>query len=212
MTSRYDRLCGAKRRPGRSIALRRVQSHRKEPYSHMERNTSPKTAPNHTGEYLTTGETAAQLRVSEETIRRWCRAGRLPSVQIGRAHRIPLAAVIACTAGAHSKPNRTSSAPAAGAADRGETPRAPTACGQEAGPRAAGAPPARAASQPPPLRDEPGGLPPTDPPTAYRQEAGPRAAAAPWQASPPATPRGGEPPDGRAARPATYTRKPTIIG
>ena len=63
----------------------------------MDRNTLPKTAPNSTEEYLTTEETAARLRVSEETIRRWCRAGRLPSVQIGRAHRIPLAAVIACT-------------------------------------------------------------------------------------------------------------------
>ena len=134
---------------------------------------------------MTTGETAAQLRVSEETIRRWCRAGRLPSVQIGRAHRIPLAAVIACTAGAAGAPDRASPAPAQ---------------------------PARAASHPAPLRDEPGGRPPTDPPTACGQEAGPRAAAAARQASPPATPRDGEAPEGRAYRPATYTRKPTIIG
>lgn len=48
-----------------------------------------------TQEYLTSGEAAGRLRVSEETIRRWCRAGRLPTVKIGRAHRIPLAAVLA---------------------------------------------------------------------------------------------------------------------
>ena len=178
----------------------------------MDRNTLPKTAPNHTGEYLTTEETAARLRVSEETVRRWCRAGRLPSVQIGRAHRIPLAAVIACTAGAAGEPARAWGELAAGAADRGDTPRSPTACGQEAGPRAAAAQPARAASRPAPPRDEPGGTPPTDPPAAYRQEAGSRAAAAARHASPPATPRDGEAPEGRAYRPATYTRKPTIIG
>lgn len=178
----------------------------------MDRNTLPKTAPNSTEEYLTTGETAARLRVSEETIRRWCRAGRLPSVQIGRAHRIPLAAVIACTAGAHGEPDCASSAPAAGATGRGETPRTPTACGQGGESRAAAAPPARAASHPAPLWDEPGGTPPSDPPTAYRQGHESRAAAAAPQDSPPATPRGGEPPEGRAARPATRMRKPTIIG
>lgn len=52
-----------------------------------------------TEQYLTTAEAAAELRVSEETIRRWCRAGRLPTVQIGRAHRIPLGAVTAALAG-----------------------------------------------------------------------------------------------------------------
>jgi len=52
-----------------------------------------------TEQYLTTAEAAAQLRVSEETIRRWCRAGRLPTVQIGRAHRIPLIAITAALAG-----------------------------------------------------------------------------------------------------------------
>lgn len=51
-------------------------------------------------EYVTTEEVARRLRVSEETVRRWCRAGRLPTVQIGRAHRIPLAAVLAFAAGA----------------------------------------------------------------------------------------------------------------
>lgn len=45
-------------------------------------------------EYVTTEEAAKRLRVSEETIRRWCRSGRLPTIQIGRAHRIPLQAVI----------------------------------------------------------------------------------------------------------------------
>ena len=45
-------------------------------------------------EYLTSAEAAERLRVSEETVRRWCRAGRLPTVQIGRAHRIPLQAVV----------------------------------------------------------------------------------------------------------------------
>ena len=52
-----------------------------------------------TEQYLTTAEAAAELRVSEETIRRWCRAGRLPTVQIGRAHRIPLIAITAALAG-----------------------------------------------------------------------------------------------------------------
>ena len=52
-----------------------------------------------TEQYLTTAEAAAELRVSEETIRRWCRAGRLPTVQIGRAHRIPLVAITAALAG-----------------------------------------------------------------------------------------------------------------
>jgi len=51
-----------------------------------------------TEQYLTTAEAAAELRVSEETIRRWCRAGRLPTVQIGRAHRIPLVAITAALA------------------------------------------------------------------------------------------------------------------
>ena len=45
-------------------------------------------------EYVTTEEAATRLRVSEETIRRWCRAGRLPAVQIGRQHRIPLQALL----------------------------------------------------------------------------------------------------------------------
>lgn len=52
-----------------------------------------------TEEYLTTAEAAARLRVSEETIRRWCRRGRLPTVQIGRAHRIPLVAIAAALTG-----------------------------------------------------------------------------------------------------------------
>jgi excisionase family DNA binding protein len=46
-------------------------------------------------EYLTTEEAAAHLRVSVETIRRWCRQGKLATVRFGRAHRIPLRAMLA---------------------------------------------------------------------------------------------------------------------
>jgi excisionase family DNA binding protein len=46
-------------------------------------------------EYLTTEEAAAHLRVSVETIRRWCRQGKLATVRFGRAHRIPLRAILA---------------------------------------------------------------------------------------------------------------------
>ena len=39
-------------------------------------------------EFLTTEEAAAYLRVSQFTIWRWCKAGRLPAFQIGREWRI----------------------------------------------------------------------------------------------------------------------------
>lgn len=36
-----------------------------------------------TTEYLTTDELAAHLRVHPETVRRWARAGRIPSLKAG---------------------------------------------------------------------------------------------------------------------------------
>jgi excisionase family DNA binding protein len=68
-----------------------------------------------TGEYLTTKEAAERLRVSVETARRWCRAGTLPTVRIGRAHRIPLSALLAFDpihAAAEQPPAARSPAPA----------------------------------------------------------------------------------------------------
>lgn len=38
--------------------------------------------------FLTTEEAAAYLRVSQQTIWRWCKDGRLPAFQIGRVWRI----------------------------------------------------------------------------------------------------------------------------
>ena len=40
---------------------------------------------------LTVAEVAEQVRASQETVRRWCRAGRLRSVAIGRRVLIPAA-------------------------------------------------------------------------------------------------------------------------
>ena len=37
---------------------------------------------------LTPEEVAASLRVSAETIRRWCRTGEIPAIRIGRLWRI----------------------------------------------------------------------------------------------------------------------------
>ena len=39
---------------------------------------------------LTTQEAAEFLRVSRATIRRWCKAGQLPAVRIGRQWRIDM--------------------------------------------------------------------------------------------------------------------------
>jgi len=39
-------------------------------------------------ELLTTDEAAAYLRVSQYTVWRWCKEGRLPAFQIGREWRI----------------------------------------------------------------------------------------------------------------------------
>ncbi|MFQ5857298.1 MAG: helix-turn-helix domain-containing protein [Anaerolineae bacterium] len=46
----------------------------------------PEPSPNH--EILTTQEAAAYLRVSQYTIWRWCKSGRLPAFQINREWRI----------------------------------------------------------------------------------------------------------------------------
>ena len=40
-------------------------------------------------EYLTVPEVSAYLSLSEKTIYAWCRKGRLPSVKLGGAVRIP---------------------------------------------------------------------------------------------------------------------------
>jgi len=40
--------------------------------------------------YGTVEEIAAELRLSEETIRRYCRDGSIPNVRVGREYRIPL--------------------------------------------------------------------------------------------------------------------------
>ena len=37
---------------------------------------------------LSTREVADRLKVNEDTVRRWCRDGKLPAVQVGRAYRI----------------------------------------------------------------------------------------------------------------------------
>lgn len=37
---------------------------------------------------LTTEEIAAQLRLDESTIRRWCRSGILPALRVGRQYRV----------------------------------------------------------------------------------------------------------------------------
>lgn len=39
-------------------------------------------------ELLTTAEVAERLRVCDETVRRWCRIGRLRTVRVGRRHLI----------------------------------------------------------------------------------------------------------------------------
>lgn len=44
-------------------------------------------------EYLSAGEAATVLGVSPRTITRWLKEGHLPSVKIGRAHRIPRSAI-----------------------------------------------------------------------------------------------------------------------
>ena len=47
------------------------------------------------GEFLDVGEVAALLRVRPVTIYRWCRAGRLAGIKIGKEWRIPRATVAA---------------------------------------------------------------------------------------------------------------------
>jgi excisionase family DNA binding protein len=64
-------------------------------------------------EYFTVEEAATRLRVSLETVRRWCRAGRLPTVKIGRAHRIPLKAVLALADPTTPRPEPAPRAPPA---------------------------------------------------------------------------------------------------
>jgi excisionase family DNA binding protein len=39
-------------------------------------------------EYMTVEEIAATLRLDESTIRRWCRTGILPAIQVGRQYRV----------------------------------------------------------------------------------------------------------------------------
>lgn len=39
-------------------------------------------------DYLTPNEIAAELRIAEETVRRWCRTGQLKSLRVGRQFRI----------------------------------------------------------------------------------------------------------------------------
>lgn len=46
-----------------------------------------------TSPFLTVVEAARYLKVSEPTIWRWVRGGRLPSLKVGRLRRIPLAAL-----------------------------------------------------------------------------------------------------------------------
>jgi len=43
--------------------------------------------------FLTVPEAARYLKVSEPTVWRWIRQGRLPSTKVGRLRRIPLAAI-----------------------------------------------------------------------------------------------------------------------
>jgi excisionase family DNA binding protein len=51
-----------------------------------ERAQMSDLSPEH--EFLTTEEAAAYLRVSQHTVWRWCKQGRLPAFQIGREWRI----------------------------------------------------------------------------------------------------------------------------
>ena len=39
-------------------------------------------------EFLTIREVAQLLKLSEATIRKWCREGRLPALKLGKAYRI----------------------------------------------------------------------------------------------------------------------------
>ena len=39
-------------------------------------------------EFLTIREVAHLLKLSEATIRKWCREGRLPALKLGKAYRI----------------------------------------------------------------------------------------------------------------------------
>lgn len=53
-----------------------------------------------TSPFLTVAEAARYLKVSEPTIWRWVRDGKLPSVKVGRLRRIPLAALDGLARGA----------------------------------------------------------------------------------------------------------------
>ena len=39
-------------------------------------------------EFLTTRQVAELLKLSEATVRKWCREGRLPAVKLGKSYRI----------------------------------------------------------------------------------------------------------------------------
>lgn len=54
--------------------------------------------------YLTTRDVAERFKVSERTVRRWCRDGAIPTVRFGRAHRIPEEALNALLVDAPAEP------------------------------------------------------------------------------------------------------------
>lgn len=54
--------------------------------------------------YLTTRDVAERFKVSERTVRRWCRSGTVPTVRFGRAHRIPEEALNALLVDAPAEP------------------------------------------------------------------------------------------------------------
>src|SRR5512141_12244 len=54
--------------------------------------------------YLTTRDVAERFKVSERTVRRWCRGGAIPTVRFGRAHRIPEEALNALLVDAPAEP------------------------------------------------------------------------------------------------------------
>ncbi len=89
--------------------------------------------------YLTTRDVAERFKVSERTVRRWCRGGAIPTVRFGRAHRIPEEALNALLVDAPAEPQTAwLPAEAPGGAAAGENPNGsepPTAAGST-GPRA----------------------------------------------------------------------------
>jgi excisionase family DNA binding protein len=44
-------------------------------------------------ELLTTGQVAAQFQVSNQTVRRWIKAGELEAVKVGDVYRVPIESV-----------------------------------------------------------------------------------------------------------------------